>query len=61
MYNELNDEAGRDNPIRSAAFGAKQNAGNNNTPRGGRSHRGRGTGRGADLLTINLINPRSLS
>jgi hypothetical protein len=52
MCNELNDEARRDDPIESAAFGAKQNAGNNgnnsnnNTPRGGRSHRGRGSGRG---------------
>jgi hypothetical protein len=51
MCNELNDEARRDDPIKSAAFGAKQNAdngnnSNNNTPRGGRSHRGRGSGRG---------------
>jgi hypothetical protein len=49
MCNELNDEARRDDPIKSAAFGAKQNAGNNdtnsnnNTPRGGRSYRGRGS------------------
>jgi hypothetical protein len=51
MCNELNDEARRDDPIKSAAFGAKQNTdngnnSNNNTPRGGRSHRGRGSGRG---------------
>jgi hypothetical protein len=51
MCNELNDEARRDDPIKSAAFGAKQHAdnsnnSNNNTPRGGRSHRGRGSGRG---------------
>jgi hypothetical protein len=51
MCNELNDEARRDDPIKSAAFGAKQNAGkennnNNNTPRGGRSNRGRDSRRG---------------
>jgi hypothetical protein len=51
MCNELNDKACRDDPIKSAAFGAKQNANNgnnsnNNTPRGGRSHRGRGSGQG---------------
>jgi hypothetical protein len=47
MCNELNDEARRDDPIMSAAFGAKQNNSNNrnnNTPRGGRSYRGRGSG-----------------
>jgi hypothetical protein len=35
MCNELNDEARRDDPIKSAAFGAKQNNSNNsnnNTP-----------------------------
>ena len=51
MCNELNNKARRDDPIKSATFGAKQNANNsnnsnNNTPRGGRSHRGRGSGRG---------------
>lgn len=51
MCNELNDEARRDDPIKSAAFGAKQNAdngnnSNNNKPRGGRRDRGRGSGRG---------------
>ncbi|KAF1945404.1 hypothetical protein EJ02DRAFT_338342, partial [Clathrospora elynae] len=50
MCNKLNNKARRDNPIKSAAFGARQNASkdnsNNNTPRGGRSHRGRGSGRG---------------
>jgi hypothetical protein len=48
MCNELNDEARRDDPIKSAAFGVKQNAGsnNNNPPRGDRSHRGRDSRRG---------------
>jgi hypothetical protein len=57
MCNELNDKARCNDPIKSAAFSAKQHAdnsnngnngnnSNNNTPRGGRSHRGRGSGRG---------------
>ncbi|KAF1934866.1 hypothetical protein EJ02DRAFT_296993, partial [Clathrospora elynae] len=51
ICNELNNKARCDNPIKSATFGAKQNANNgnksnNNTPQGGRSHCGRGSGQG---------------
>jgi hypothetical protein len=51
MCNELNDEARRNDPIKSAAFGAKQNAdngnnSNNNTLRGGCSYCSRGPGQG---------------
>ena len=60
MCNELNDEARRDDPIKSAAFGAKQNAdngNNNNTPRGGRGGRG---GDDNDRQTT-LIGDKSLA
>jgi hypothetical protein len=49
MCNELNDEHAATILSRALPFGAKQNAGdnsNNNSPRGGRGHHGRGSGQG---------------